>query len=229
VEIAFAGNGHQPNSALSKEKLDGVFSAWKRKGFSLIDRSTWDLCTSRPVHFQVADSFSWTTDEIHALTYFAKILNSDVQTTADATRHLLCLLFNHPTGEMTIRFVRRLLEGFNIKCKKHGKVNEYVRALATAGWIEQVGSHVVGLRGRLWHIGERMGQKFANNSSTDTTNPLPHLYLSPLNNDQAFINVRKHLTVDVSEAELAAAMKAVGTENVEDEITPVQTSQHCAC
>ena len=158
VQIAYAGNGHQQNAALSKKKLDAVFAAWERKGLSLVDRSTWRNC-SRVVAF-ATNAFSWTADELHALTYFAKILNVDVSTAADATRHLLQLLSTHPTGEMTVRFVRNLLLGFNVKCKKHGKVNEYLNALATAGWIEQVGNYVVKRKGRQWRIGERHDAPF---------------------------------------------------------------------
>ena len=76
-------------------------------------------------------------------------------------------LINHPTGEMSIRYVRTCLQSFNIKCRKHGKVNEYVRALATAGWIEQVGGHIVRFRGRHWQVGEPIRGKMANHSTTD--------------------------------------------------------------
>ncbi len=204
VEAVYNDNGHQRDPDLSTKKLNAVFAAWRRKGFSLVERSTWANC-SRAAAF-VSDDFKWTADERHTLTYFSSILHADLETTANATCHLLRALVNHPTGEMSIRYVRNLLLSFDIKCKKHGKVNEYVKALATAGWIEQVGGHIIGFRGRHWQLGERMRSRFANNSTTDTRNPTPHLYLSPLFEKQPVIKPTNTLDVDISEADLAAAM-----------------------
>lgn len=188
VTIAYEGNCHQQNAALSRSKLDAVFTAWKRKSFSLIDRSTWGRCSRRMVFS--ANDVSWSSEDIPALTYFARLLHIDLSTAADATRRLLQKLSVHPTGEMTVEYVRKHLLDFGVKCKSHhGKVNEYLNALAQAGWIEQVGSYVVGYRGRQWRIGERMTHKFVPNPSTNTTNPLPHLYLYPLSDSEAVNNV----------------------------------------
>ena len=143
---------------------------------------------------------------LHALTYFATILHADVETTAKATSQLLRGLVNHPTGEMSIKYVKNLLASFDIKCRIHGKVNEYLHGLRHAGWIEQVGSYIVGFRGRHWRVGEQIRQKLANLSTTDITNPSPHLYLYPLFNAEPVIKATNTLDVDVSEADLAAAM-----------------------
>lgn len=149
VVIACAGNGHQHDPEQSKEKLDKTFAAWQRKGFSLVDRSTWGYVNRArefviPPPISCSATFSWTDDELHALTYFAKILKVDVQTTADATRTLLSSLANHPTGEMTLKYVRNHLESYGIKCGHHGKVNDYIAALVQVGWISQIGSFVKG-------------------------------------------------------------------------------------
>ena len=53
---------------------------------------------------------------------------------------------------------------------------------------------------------EGLRQKFTANSPTDTTNPLPHLYLSPLFAEQPVNKPTRDLDVDISEADLAAAM-----------------------
>lgn len=174
VDAVYNGNGHQRDPDLSSSKLAKVFAAWNRKGFSLVDRATWGVC-SRAVALEGGD-FKWAADDIHALTYFATILRADLETTAQATSQLLRALVNHPTGEMTIKYVKNLLAGCGIKCGHHGKANEYLDALRQAGWIEQVGSYIVGFRGRHWQVGEQIRQKVANHSTTDITNP-PRIYI----------------------------------------------------
>jgi hypothetical protein len=174
VDAVYNGNGHQRDPDLSSSKLAKVFAAWNRKGFSLVDRATWGVC-SRAVALEGGD-FKWAADDIHALTYFATILRADLETTAQATSQLLRALVNHPTGEMTIKYGKNLLAGCGIKCGHHGKANEYLDALRQAGWIEQVGSYIVGFRGRHWQVGEQIRQKVANHSTTDITNP-PRIYI----------------------------------------------------
>jgi hypothetical protein len=165
VKAVYDGNGHQSDPQLSTTKLTKTFQAWQKKGFSLVDPSTW-----RNSGVVLGDDFSFSVDEMKGIAYFSQILKVDLQTTADATRHLLRFLVGHPTGEMTVSYVKKLLVGFGIKCGHHGKVNEYLNALAQAGWIAQVGGYVPGRRGKLWQVGQRMLEKFP---SSITTNKPP--------------------------------------------------------
>jgi hypothetical protein len=165
VKAVYGGNAHQSDPQLSTGKLNKTFQAWKNKGFSLIDRSTWGHTSG-----VLADDFSFSTTELEGIAYFADILKSDLQTTADATRHLLRLLAGHSTGQMSVRYVKNLLAGFGICCGHHGKVNEYLNALCQAGWIAQVAGYVPGRRGKIWQVGQRMLEKF---SSSTITKPSP--------------------------------------------------------
>lgn len=211
IGVVYNGNRHQRDPELSNAKLAKVFKAWQRKGFSLVDRTTWGKCGSGS-SVVVHDTFSWSADDIPALTYLAKILHVDVSTASDATRQLLCGLSNHTTGEMTVTYVKKGLVDCGIKCGHHGKVNEYISALAQAGWIEQVAAHVVKRRGRCWRIGERMRHKFATIPSTLTTNPLPHLSLDPIiNNEEVALGLGNPFLA-ISEADLATAMRGCRTE-----------------
>jgi hypothetical protein len=160
IRSAYDGNGHQPEPEMSRQKLAKTFRAWKSKGFSLADRSTWKLSVNA-----LANDFVFSGKELEGIAYFAKILIVDVETTANATRHLLRILAVHPTGEMSVRYVKNLLVGFGVKCGHHGKVNEYLAALCQAGWISQVAEYVMGSRGKQWKVGERMQGKFLNPNS----------------------------------------------------------------
>jgi len=191
VENVYSANGHQHNAAQSKKKLDATYTAWQRKGFSLVDRSTWGRCSHAsavPTDAFATTSFSWAPEDIPALTYFAKLLHVDLSAAAAATRHLLLLLASHPTGEMAVSVARDQLASLGIKCKKHGKVNEYLNALAQAGWIEQVGNYVKGQKGRQWRIGERMWQKCTPASSTNNKTTPPSI-LCPLSESEAVNNM----------------------------------------
>ena len=157
IRSAYDGNGHQPEPELSREKLAMTFQAWESRGFSLVDRSTWRLSAN-----SLANDFVFSDKELEGIGYFAKILNADVETTADATRHLLRTLVVHPTGEMSVRYVKNLLVGFGVKCGHHGKVNEYLAALHQAGWISLVAEYVMKSRGKRWEVGEKMQGKFLN-------------------------------------------------------------------
>jgi len=163
VKVAYEGNSHQPDPELSTEKLAKTFRAWQSNGFSLVDRSTWGASNV------LANDFSFTAVELQGIAYFSRILKADLQTTADATRHLLRLLAGHVSGQMSVRYVKNLLVGFGISCGHHGKVNEYLEALCQAGWISLVAGHVLGRRGRLWQVGERMLGKLL----TTTNKPTP--------------------------------------------------------
>jgi hypothetical protein len=206
LKAAYDGNGHQCDPQLSTEKLTKTFQAWQKKGFSLVDRSTW-----RDSGVVLGRDFSFSDKELEGIAYFSQILKADMQTTADATRHLLRLLVGNPTGQMSVSYAKKLLIGFGIKCGHHGKVNEFLNALAQAGWIAQVGGYIPGRRGRLWQVGQRMLEKVASSSTTNKpplasiicvpfppqqrgngtvlslpqqTNPLPHLLFvshSPFN------------------------------------------------
>jgi hypothetical protein len=160
IKAAYEGNGHQQAPELSTSKLAKTFRAWESKGFSLVDRSTWQI-----PGLALGNDFSFSDKELDAVAYFAKILNADVQIAADATRQLLRLLAVHPTGQLSVRFVKKLLVGLGVKCGHHGKVNEYLEALCQAGWISQVAGYVPGRRGRLWQVGERMVAKCCSPSS----------------------------------------------------------------
>jgi hypothetical protein len=165
VKAVYDGNGHQADPQLSSGKLAKTFRAWKSKGFSLVDRSTWVVSG-----VVLGSDFSFSDKELEGIGYFSQILRADPQTTTDATRHLLRMLASHPTGQMTVSYAKKLLVGFGIKCGHHGKVNEYLNALAQAGWITQVGGYIPGRRGKLWQVGQRMLEKF---SSSNTTNKPP--------------------------------------------------------
>jgi hypothetical protein len=167
VKAVYQDNGHQSDPELSTKKLAKVFQAWKRKGFSLVDRSTWNASGDN-----FANDFSWTAKELEGIAYLAGILKADLQATADATYKLFRLLAGHPSGHMSVRYVKNLLVSFGIKCGHHGKVNEYIIALCQAGWISLVAGHVPGRRGRLWQVGERMLGKFPFLATT-TNKPLP--------------------------------------------------------
>ncbi len=166
VKAAYEGNGHQSDPQLSTKKLTKTFQAWQNRGFSLVDRSTW-----RNSGVVLGDDFSFSNKELEGIAYFSQILKADLQTTADATRHLLRLLIGNPTGQMSVSYVKKLLVGFGVRCGHHGKVNEFLNALAQAGWIAQVGGYVPGRRGKLWEVGQRMLQKFPSSSIT-TNKPL---------------------------------------------------------
>ena len=198
VKGVYNGNGHQTNPQLSTDKLTKTFHAWQAKGFSLIDRSTWRNAPT------LGNDFSFTVEELKGIAYLSGILKADLETTANATRHLLRLLANHPTGHLSVRYVTNLLLGHGIRCGHHGKVNEYLHALAVAHWISQIAAAVPGSRGRLWVIGEQMKCKFNNTNKPPSasiicvpsvsqqgaggahfellqqTNPPLHLYLRPI-------------------------------------------------
>jgi hypothetical protein len=91
VKAVYDGNGHQSDPQLSTKKLTKTFQAWQKEGFSLADRSTW---RSSGVVF--GSDFSFSNKELEGIAYFSQILKADLQTTADATRHLLRLLVGNP-------------------------------------------------------------------------------------------------------------------------------------
>jgi hypothetical protein len=178
VKAVYDGNGHQSNPQLSTKKLTMTFNAWQKKGFSLVDRSTW-----RDFGVVLGDDFSFSNKELEGIAYFSQILKVDLQTTADATRHLLRLLVGNPSGQMSVSYVKKLLVGFGVHCGHHGKVNEFLNALAQAGWIVQVAGYVRGRRGKLWQVGQRMLAKFP--SLTTTNNPsLPSIICVPFPSQQ---------------------------------------------
>ena len=178
VKTAYDGNGHQSDPQLSTKKLAKTFQAWTNRGFSLVDRSTW-----RNSGVVLGDDFSFSNKELEGIAYFSQILKVDVQTAADATRHLLRLLVGNPTGQMSVSYAKKLLVGFGVRCGHHGKVNEFLNALAQAGWIAQVAGYIPGRRGKLWQVGERMLKKFP--SSITTNNPLsPSIFVSHFQSQQ---------------------------------------------
>ena len=178
IRSAYDGNGHQPEPELSRGKLAKTFQAWESKGFSLVDRSTWRLSAN-----SLANDFVFSDKELEGIGYFAKILNADLETTADATRHLLRTLAVHPTGQMSVRYVKNLLVGFGVKCGHHGKVNEYLAALHQAGWISLVAEYVMGSRGKQWEVGEKMQGKFLNPNLSQKPS-LASILVSHFNDEQ---------------------------------------------
>lgn len=187
VHAAYDGNGHQRDAELSNRKLRSVFAAWERKGFSLIDRSTWDRCVCT---VQPAKECAWTDEDKSALAYLAKILHVDVHVASHAAGRFLSVLVGHATGEMSVMYVKNMLADCGVKCGHHGKVNEFLGALRQAGWIEQIGGHVVGRRGRKWQIGQRMRHKFLQ-SPIHTPNPSPYLSLCPIVPDDTVMDVQE--------------------------------------
>jgi hypothetical protein len=179
VKTAYDGNGHQSDPQLSTKKLTKTFQAWTNRGFSLVDRSTW-----RNSGVVLGDDFSFSNKELEGIAYFSQILKVDLQTTADATRHLLRLLVGNPTGQMSVSYAKKLLIGFGVRCGHHGKVNEYLNALAQAGWIAQVAGYIPGRRGKLWEVGERMLQKFPCSSTTTNNPPSPSIFVSHFQSQQ---------------------------------------------
>jgi hypothetical protein len=169
VRWVYDGNGHQPDPEVSSATLTKTFESWQRRGFSLIGRSTWHRHSGTP---RLGEHFNWSAEDLRALTYFAKILNVDLETTANATRQLVRQLLNHSSGVMSIKYVTNLLVGCGVKVGHHGKVNEFLRALEQADWITKVAEYVVGRRGRSWRIGPRLAQRFTLSPSL-TTNPSP--------------------------------------------------------
>ena len=113
---------------LTKENGRRNVQAWTNRGFSLVDRSTW-----RNSGVVLGDDFSFSNKELEGIAYFSQILKVDVQTAADATRHLLRLLVGNPTGQMSVSYAKKLLVGFGVRCGHHGKVNEFLQCLGTGG------------------------------------------------------------------------------------------------
>jgi hypothetical protein len=179
AKAVYEGNSHQSDPQLSTTKLTKTFNAWQKKNFSLVDRSTWG--NSGVV---LGDDFSFSVEEMKGIAYFSQILKVDLQTAADATRHLLRLLVGHSTGQMSVSFVKKLLINFGVKCGHHGKVNEYLNALAQAGWIAQVGGYVPGRRGRLWQVGQRMLDKFPSSVTTTNKTLSPSIFVSHLPSEE---------------------------------------------
>ncbi len=163
VKASYEKNSHQKDSVQSSKKLHRTFNAWQRRGFSLIDRSTWQK--QRPC---LGKRFSFSVVECQRLAILARILKANLQSTVDATRYLLRLLGNRKSCQMSIPFVREVLSGFGIRCRHSGKVNEYMKALRLFDWISLVGGCIPGRRGRLWEIGENMKAKFAEPTATPT-------------------------------------------------------------
>ena len=157
VEAAYGENGHQSNPELSTGKLSKTFSVWQSRNFSLIDRSTWDRISASAT---LGNDFSFTIEEMEQVARLARILRADLQTTANATRHLLRLLAGRRSCQLSIRYVRRFLTSFGIRCGHHGRVNEYLKTLWRLEWITLVAGYVLGRRGRLWEVGEKMQGKF---------------------------------------------------------------------
>ena len=103
VKAVYDGNGHQSDPQLSTKKLTKTFQAWQKRGFSLVDRSTW-----RNSGVVLGNDFSFSNKELEGIAYFSQILKADLQTTADATRHLLRLLVGNPTGQMSVSYVEEV-------------------------------------------------------------------------------------------------------------------------
>lgn len=189
VRWVYDGNGHQPDPEVSSATLTKTFESWQRRGFSLIDRSTWHRHSGTP---RLGEHFNWSAEDIRALTYFAKILNVDLETTANATRQLVRQLLSHPTGVMSIKYVKNLLAGCGVKVGHHGKVNEFLRALEQADWITKVAGYIVGRRGRSWRIGPRLAQRFTLSPSLPTKPSPPSIYLCPiLSKDNALVVINE--------------------------------------
>ena len=174
VRHAFNGFGGQDDPELSKKKLTKTVEAWKRKGFSPVDKSTWKtICIKSS-----KTSFCWTPREIHDLLSLKDILKTDLHTTSKVVKHFVTLVKSHP-GECSVGFVKQVLEGVGIACGHNGKANQFLAALTQLDWIyvrvserppiRHLDGSITTGRARAYGVGEELVHKFEE-SNTNTVN-----------------------------------------------------------
>ncbi len=174
VRQVYDGNGGQPDPELSTQKLKATVAAWQRRGFDPTDKGTWaKVGCGGPV--SLAKDFCWKPEEVMKRGTIQKVLSCPLQAASEAVKHLLRLVKGH-TGELAMPFVQRLLEGFGINCRHHGKENQFLALLRHWDWIRvtawerwhQRKAEGAGHQGRArtFAIGEALQHKFEDRAAS---------------------------------------------------------------
>lgn len=167
VSKVYDSNGGQPDVEKSNEKLSATKKAWDRIGFNLLDRSTWGRASSA-----LGKYFNFTPQQIKSLGYLAGILKTDLNTCAELTRQVLRIV--HTQRELSVKYFLKVAKSFGVGTKHDGRINEYVNALCSLGWIIRLKDYCIGKdysRARTFIAGD----EFYGAVSSSTTTPI-HLY-----------------------------------------------------
>ncbi|HMP59475.1 MAG TPA: hypothetical protein PKD86_09000 [Gemmatales bacterium] len=166
VRAVFADNGGQADPETSTRILDKAHAFFRRIGFKLSDRTTWNRLNMTTG--QLGPDFGWSEEEMELIRRnLVPVLKADLPLAASATRHFLRYVHGQQGTEISRDNIPYILKDYQLKIRKSKKKSAFLKQLIGLDWLVISKHHQWFARGsgrqgraRQYEIGPALVYKF---------------------------------------------------------------------
>jgi hypothetical protein len=166
VRAVYGDNGGQADPEASTRILDKAHAFFRRVGFRLSDKTTWDRL--RGATGQLGPDFDWSEEELQLIErHLVPVLKTDLATASAATKHFLRYVHGQQGKEISRDNIPYILKDYQLCIRKSKKKSAFLKQLIGLNWLVISKHHQWFARGsgrqgraRQYEIGPALTYKF---------------------------------------------------------------------